>query len=546
LPTKRLSINITKQLFIMTTNFRNICMRFIFLALVTLSLTDPLLAANNGSFAVCPCVNVYAGVPGNCPSMEPLAMAVYHTGPSVAYNTSRSMSLFLRDGNGYLESVSQMAPNATSWGSANWQNLKGSLNSDPVAISRKGSNLEVFYIGFDEAVWHIRQLPGSTKWGGHAIIGGAVGGQVTVAYIPASDSVQLFYKGDNQSLMTITENNGSWGKPVALLPAGSVASNVASIDVGGNRYLFFRGNDGSLKIVSLMPGSTMASAPAALTPPWTVDSNLTPILDASGNIIVFYRGPDYALWKVSSAGSTGWERPLSLGGRASSDLYATLLPGKQIRVYYRATDGGVYYVQQDKGTTVGWSKHKHLLGVSASVKNSSGATLLSQTLFSNPVTGINPDGRQEVFYIGSEGAPWHMWETAASSSGQPYPVWTSQAALGGVGSAPRGNSIIATAITSANPIASYTALDAATIYDIIGNAPFFETCSTFPTPTIGFNHPLPDCNNVPMISRAMGIALLIDDIQTAIASVKASTTGSVTQAQFDALIKAQLTKMGIL
>jgi hypothetical protein len=189
--------------------------------------------------------------------------------------------------------------------------------------------------------------------------------------------------------------------------------------------------------------------------------------------------------------------------------------------------------------------------MSASVKNTSGATLLSQTLYSNPVIGTNPDGRQEVFYISNEGAPWHMWETAASSSAQPYPAWSAQAPLGGTGSAVRGNSIIAAAATGAQSIASYTALDAATVSDIINTKSFFDPC--FPTPNgafIGFSHPLPsgkcDSDGGPFISRAMGIALLIDDIQTAIATVKASTTGSVTQAQFDKLVKTQLAKMGIL
>jgi len=139
-----------------------------------------------------------------------------------------------------------------------------------------------------------------------------------------------------------------------------------------------------------------------------------------------------------------------------------------------------------------------------------------------------------------------MWETAASSPGQPYPAWSSQAALGGTGLAPRGNSIIAAAAIGAQPIASYTALDAATVSNIMDNTPFFNLCAMVPNPVIGYNHALPNCDSAPIISRAMGIALLIDDIQTAINAVKASTKGSVTQAQFDTLIKAQLTKMGIL
>jgi hypothetical protein len=330
-------------------------------------------------------------------------------------------------------------------------------------------------------------------------------------------------------------------------PAGYVTSNIASLDAGGGRYLFFRGNDGSLKNLAITPGATAAGAPTTLTKPWTVTSNAAPALDASGGIIVFYRGPDYALWEVPSAGSAGWGHPGSLGGRASSDLYTATLPGRQIRLYYRATDGGVYYVQQEQ---TGWSKHKHLLGMSASAKNSSGITLLSQTLYSNPVIGTNPDGRQEVFYVGNEGVIWHMWETTASSSAQPYPAWSPQASLVGVALAPRGNSIIATTATGAQPIASYAALDAATVSDIINTKLFFGLC--FPTPNsafIGFSHPLPsgkcDIDGGPLISRGMGIALLLDDIQTAIAAVKASTTGSVTQAQFDKLVKMQLAKMGV-
>ncbi len=471
-------------------------------------------------------------------------MAQYQTGPSIAYNTNHGMMLFIRDVNGYLE----YAPlTGTSSGPADWKNLYGSLNGDPVAISRKGGNLDVFYIGLNEGIWHARQSSG--QWGGPFFIGGHAGGQVTVAYSAASDMAQLFYKGDDQSLMTITQpgNNGTWGKPVAILPAQSVTSNIASIDVGGNRYLFFRGMDGSLKGVALTPGSTAASAPVTLTKTWAVTSNISPVQDASG-ITLFYRGPDSALWEVPSAAGS-WAQPLSLGGRVSGDPVVTTLPGGRIRVYYRSTDGGIYFVQQSQSTastTPSWSKHQHLLGVSANAKDSSGATLLSQTIFSNPVIGINPDGRQEAFYVGNEGAMWHMREGAASSLSQQYPAWSPQTSLGYIGLAARGNSIIAATLTGTQPIASYTALDAATIYDIINNALFFNTCLANPTPLIGFNHMLPSCDGIPIISRAMGIALLIDDIQTAINAVKASTKGSVTQAQFDTLIKAQLKKMGIL
>ncbi len=499
--------------------------------------------AGNPPFVINPCLEKDAGTPGNCPSVEPLGMALYQTGPSITYNADHSMSLFVRDGNAYLALASQMRAGAAPW---QWQNLLyGGLNSDPVVISRNGGDLDAFYIGLNEAVWHIRQSNG--QWGNHTIIGGGAGGQVTVAYTAASDTAQLFYKGDDQSLMTIIEKSGTWSKPSAILPPQSVTSNIASLDVAaGNRYLFFRGIDGSLKIVSLTPGSSAASPPFTLTKPWAVTGNITPMFDASGNIIVFYRGPDSALWDVSSTGSTGWGYPTSLGGRASSDLFATFLPGKRLRVYYRSTDGGVYYVQQEQGTTTGWGKHKHLLGLSANAKDSSGAALLSQTLFSNPVAGVTPDGRQEVFYTGNDGNLWHTEETATSSPQQLYPAWTPQTSLRGLGTAPRGNTIVAFAATGAQPIASYNTLDAATIYRIIGNAPFLNLCLANPMPVIGFGHRVASCYGMPIISRAMGIALLQDDIQTAITAVKANTKGSVTQAQFDALIKAQLQKMGIL
>ncbi len=503
---------------------------------------------SNNPFAVSPCSDVYTSTPGNCPYMEPLAGAVYQTGPSIAYDAGHGMNLFVRDSNAYLEYASQSAPGATSW-NPSLQLMWGNLNSDPVIITRKEGNFDVFYIGLDEALWEDKQSGG--KWSGHLSIGGAAGGQVTTAYDPATDKVQLLYKGDDQSLMTITENGSKWSKPACILPAGSITSNIAYIDSGGRRYLFYRAMDGSLKSVTIAPGFTAANAPVTLTRPQAVTSNIAPALDARGNIITFYRGPDYVLWEVPQAGN-GWGHPSSLGGRVSSDLAVATLPGKQIRVYYRSADGGVNLVQQDQNSATGWGRHTHLMGLSANAKNTSGATLLSQTLYSNPVIGINPDGRQEVFFVGFDGALWHMWEMAASSSRQPYPAWSSQMPLDKeIAIAPRGNSIIALASTGARPVASYTVLDAATISDIMSNVQFFSACSP---PVIGYNHTLPACGNIipgvipsgPVISRGMGIALLIDDIQTAINAVKAANTGAVTQAQFDALIKTQLTKMGIL
>lgn len=498
---------------------------------------------SSNSFAVCPCIDVYASVPGNCPSTEPLGMAIYQTGPGIAYNVDRSISLFIRDQNGELEYTAQQGTTTLS-SPPTWKNIHGYVNSDPVVVFSKGGALDVFYIGLDETIWHIKQQSGTT-WGTPASIGGNAGGQVTAAASPASSAVQLFYKGDDQSLMTIIGNGGAWGKPVAILPAGSVTSNIASIDVGSGRYLFYRGTDGSLKSIALSLGSTTASAPMTLTKPWAVTSNIAPALDANGAIIAFYRGPDNALWDVPLINGS---HPVSLGGRASSDLAVTTLPGKQIRVYYRSTDGGVYYVQQSQISASGWSKHMHLLGLSASAKNSSSSPLLSQTLFSNPVVGVNPDGRQEIFYVGNGGIVWQMTETTTSSPAQPYPSWSYPTALQeSICLAPRGNSIIAETHAGSRPIASYTVLDAATVSDIINQAPYFDTCTeTTAGPMIGFNHVLPTCDNAPAISRAMGIALLIDDIQVAIDTIKTSTAGSVTQVQFDVLIKAQLKKMGIL
>jgi hypothetical protein len=491
-------------------------------------------------FVMSPCSGIAAGFPGKCSSLESLGMAVYQTRPGIGYNADGSMSIFIRDENGYLQYTSQTAPGATTWNST-WQNLYGSLNGDPVVITRNGG-FEVFYIGLDEAVWHIRQ--NGAQWGYHTIIGGAAGGQVTVAYDPKADKVQLFYKGDDQSLMTIVENGGAWGQPVAMLPANSVTSNIASIDANGNRYLFYRAIDGTLTSVTLIPGSTTGSNPVSLSKPWAVTSNIALATDATGNIHAFYRGPDNALWDYSP--SVG--RAVSLGGRGSGDPVVCTLPGKLIRVYWRATDGGVDYIQQDKTSATGWGMHKHTLGQSASAPNTSGATLLSQTIFSNIAIGIDPDGRQETFYVGSDSAIWHLWETAASSSATPYPNWSPQASIGG--DAARGNSLIAKAITGSQPIAAYAAPDAATIFYIIGRVPYSSSCAANPSPHIGFYHPVPNCNgvsdNVYPITPAMGIALLEDDIQSAIDAVKASNTGSATQAQFDALVKAQLVKMGIL
>ncbi len=428
--------------------------------------------------------NPYAQVP---PCTEELMANTKHqTGPSVVYGSSGQAILFARDSVGTLQYKQQIVDSRSGkvlgW-NGSWQNafnggqsalpnqipIGGTMNSDPVAIARGRINVpapswygarsltltagpaDIFYVGNDTAIWHIRQSSDGS-WNAPIRVDGRNGGQpvaipaagqVTVAYNAITDQAQLFYMGTGGSIMTYTQppGNGTWSRdPFILKPAGTASNNPAVQDApNGRRYVAYATPDNQIGVFWMDPGGMSArSIPQIMGAPHngTVTSNVRLVLDHDGALDILYRYKDLSLWEipgVSGGNCSGnrwcgaWGMPTDLGNRYTSDLAIRYLVGGAIEAFSRARDAGIVAVAQNTAPDApqgyqGWNQHEHLLGQTQRVQNSSGVTLLSQSLFSIPtlITGI--DGLEELFYVGANGNISYISELLPSTPGNPHPL----------------------------------------------------------------------------------------------------------------------------
>ena len=238
-----------------------------------------------------------------------------------------------------------------------------------------------------------------------------------------------------------------------VFAAQEVGGNIKVIQNNGDTYLLYRGGDLSLQAIFPYPlHSPTASAPLTMTRPGAVNSNIAAATDSrNGGLAIFFRGPDYGVWEIPPTGPKKWDPFTILYGKSSSDITTEYLPGGQIRLIYRAPppDYGIEYVQQATSAPGGnvtanlWSQHRHLLGTSTSTdcaatataasdaSNSTSLALLKNRLFSNIASTVNADGREEVFFYGSDDALWHAWELTPPTSTAPCTQWNAQKSLDG-------------------------------------------------------------------------------------------------------------------
>ncbi len=131
------------------------------------------------------------------------------------------------------------------------------------------------------------------------------------------------------------------------------------------------------------------------------------VTQPSGVIDVFYRGSDGGLWYLRRAPGEGWARPVELGGQLASAPSAVALSGGHIRVFYRGTDGMLWQVRS--GPT-GWSRPRALPKLG--------------TLGSRPMAVAQPAGVIDVFWRDSRG-------DLADGEYSPAGGWAAPRRLGG-------------------------------------------------------------------------------------------------------------------
>jgi Domain of unknown function (DUF1906) len=149
------------------------------------------------------------------------------------------------------------------------------------------------------------------------------------------------------------------------------------------------------------PSQAAAQASATSSPSQAVTQ-------PGGTIDVFYRGTDGGLWYVRRAPGDGWARPVELGGRLASEPSAVALGGGHIRVFYQGTDGLLWQVRSGP---VGWSRPRPLRGMG--------------TLGGRPMAVAQPTGVIDVFWKDARGSGLSTGEYSPAGG------WVAPRRLGG-------------------------------------------------------------------------------------------------------------------
>ena len=103
--------------------------------------------------------------------------------------------------------------------------------------------------------------------------------------------------------------------------------------------------------------SPSITQPVPVTQPNGTPSPSAAFTLPDGTTDVFYRGTDGGLWYVRHVPGGGWARPVGLGGHLASEPSAIAVDSEHIRVFYRGADGFLWQVRY---TPAGWSRPRAL------------------------------------------------------------------------------------------------------------------------------------------------------------------------------------------
>jgi hypothetical protein len=199
-----------------------------------------------------------------------------------------------------------------------WASLGGSILGDPSVGANKDGRLEVFVVGSDHAIWHIAQTSAGGSWGGWSSLGGQVISDPTVVTNGVTGSLALclevFVVGGDQAVWHNfqTTPGGSWSGWQSL--GGSMTGDLAvDRNSDGRLEVLARGTDNALWDLSETAAGGPWSSWVSLN--GVISSDPSVIMNVDGRLEAFVRGGDSALWHISQISAGGsWGSWASLGG----------------------------------------------------------------------------------------------------------------------------------------------------------------------------------------------------------------------------------------
>ena len=264
----------------------------------------------------------------------------------------------------------------------------GTMASDPYPVSWGPGHIDVFWKGTDGNLWHAWYLGG---WYGPQSLGDGPLGSAPHPVSWGVGHIDVFWEGADGGLWHAWYLGG-WYGPQALGGVGTMASDPAPVSWGvGHIDVFWKGTDGGLWHAWYLGGwsgpQSLGDGPLAGAP--------QPVSAGYGHINVFWRGTDSALVEAVYS-SDGWSGPIGLGGSVSGDPAPTSPLLGNIEVVYVGADGLLWHDDYVDG----WS----------------GPADLGDGPATQPSAVSWGSGHSEVFWEGTDAGLWHDWYQIGISS----------------------------------------------------------------------------------------------------------------------------------
>jgi hypothetical protein len=248
---------------------------------------------------------------GWAPRQQLWMMGVLGSGPRAVAQANGVVDVFWRGSHDPHLWHGQFSP-GHGWSGP--EGLGGRLSTTPSPVEAAPGTVAVFWRGKDARLWWVRRdLGGGWRW--PASLGmGPLGGPVH-ATGQASGAIEVFWKGTvkHHVWAALRGPGGYWSGPHNL--GGRVGSAPWPVLANWSLRVLYQGQ--GRRLWALLRSGIRWSAPFRLRMGRLGSGPFAAAGQPGGPLEVFWKGRDGTLWSASLAGTGGWSRPHSLGGRVS-------------------------------------------------------------------------------------------------------------------------------------------------------------------------------------------------------------------------------------
>jgi len=278
--------------------------------------------------------------------------------------------------------------------------LGGSANQIAAGRNADGQ-LEVFYVGTNSDLYRNTQTQANGLiWGGETAFSGDSAKQIAAA-INKNGVLEIFYVGTNNDLyhnMQTAPNSGTWVGETHF-PGTSAQQVVVGTNANGLLEIFYVGTNNDLyHNRQLTPGGQWGGEVR-----FANDSakQIAVAQNKDGRLEIFYVGTNndlYHNWQTQPD-STTWNGETHFQGDSAKQVAAARNADGRLEIFYVGTNNDLYHNWQTVAGSSVWFGETHFPNDSAQ----------------QVVVGTNSDGRLEIFYVGTNNEVYHNWQTAQSS-----------------------------------------------------------------------------------------------------------------------------------